>query len=158
VSAPEATASVWPKGRLVEHPQPGKVWVQVSHLNDIGSDWIEADALPATPHADDASEPLTEAEREAVVAAITDWRDDWRTVDDDDVCTVVERIVAVREAAAATKARADERERIAQAIEAKYLGPDSGRSHDGREAPDAHCRNAYDEGLEAAVRIARGDA
>lgn len=59
---------------------------------------------------------------------------------------------AIREAVAA------ERERIAQAIEAKYLGPDSGRAYDGSEAPDAHCRNAYDEGLYDAARIARADA
>lgn len=37
-------AAVWPKGRLVAHPQPGKVWVEVPHRNDISSDWIEADA------------------------------------------------------------------------------------------------------------------
>lgn len=50
------------------------------------------------------------------------------------------------------------REQIAKEIERHYLGPDSGRSPlDGREAPDAHLRNAYDEGLEVAVRIARGD-
>lgn len=63
----------------------------------------------------------------------------------------VERIVAAR----VEQARADERERIAQAIEATYLGPDSGRGYDGSEAPDAHCRNAYDEGLYDAARIAR---
>lgn len=50
------------------------------------------------------------------------------------------------------------REKIASQIEAKYLGPDSGRSHDGREAPDAALRNAHDEGLETAARIARGEA
>lgn len=66
----------------------------------------------------------------------------------------VERIVAARVA----EARADERERIAQAIEGKYLGPDSGRSHDGHEAPDAALRNAYDEGLEVAACIARDKA
>lgn len=49
------------------------------------------------------------------------------------------------------------REEIAQEIEAKYLGPDSGRGYDGRESPDAALRNAYDEGLEMAARIARGE-
>ena len=49
------------------------------------------------------------------------------------------------------------REEIAGQIEAKYLGPDSGRGHDGREAPDAALRNAYDEGLEMAACIARGE-
>lgn len=49
------------------------------------------------------------------------------------------------------------REQIAKEIERHYLGPDSGRSPlDGRDAPDAHLRNAYDEGLEEAARIARG--
>lgn len=42
--------------RLVAHPTPGKVWVQIPHRNDIGSDWIAVDELPATPDADDASE------------------------------------------------------------------------------------------------------
>lgn len=36
----------WPRGRLVAHPEPGKVWVQVQHRDDIASDWIEADELP----------------------------------------------------------------------------------------------------------------
>ena len=43
---------------------------------------------------------------------------------------------------------------ITEAIESKYLGPDSGRLPDGRDAPDAAQRNAYDEGLEVAARIA----
>ena len=43
---------------------------------------------------------------------------------------------------------------IKEAIESKYLGPDSGRLPDGRDAPDAAQRNAYDEGLEVAARIA----
>ena len=43
---------------------------------------------------------------------------------------------------------------IAEAIESRYLGPDSGRLPDGRDAPDAAQRNAYDEGLELAARIA----
>ena len=43
---------------------------------------------------------------------------------------------------------------IVEAIESKYLGPDSGRLPDGRDAPDAAQRNAYDEGLELAARIA----
>ena len=73
--------------------------------------------------------------------------DDLRALIPADAATALD---AVRE-----EAKAEERERIAQAIEAKYLGPDSGRGYDGREAPDAHCRNAYDEGLETAASIAR---
>ena len=45
-------------------------------------------------------------------------------------------------------------EEITEAIESKYLGPDSGRLPDGRDAPDAAQRNAYDEDLEVAARIA----
>ena len=66
------------------------------------------------------------------------------------IAPAVERILAAREQAL--------REEIAKGIEAKYLGPDSGRGYDGREAPDAALRNAYDEGLEFAARIARGGA
>lgn len=58
-------------------------------------------------------------------------------------------------AALLDRVRREEGERIAQAIEAKYLGPDSGRGYDGSEAPDAHCRNAYDEGLYDAAAIVR---
>ena len=46
-------------------------------------------------------------------------------------------------------------EEVAQAIERRYLGPDSGRLFDGREAPDAPLRRAYDDGLEVAARTAR---
>lgn len=64
---------------------------------------------------------------------------------------------AIRDALTALVAsvRAAERERIAVAIEAKYLGADFGRSYDGRESPDAALHNAYDEGLSLAVTIAR---
>lgn len=87
---------------------------------------------------------LTEAEREAVNAA---------------TCGNCGERTAVLNLAARIKAEAvqAERERIAREIEAKYLGPDSGRQHDGRDAPDAHLRNAYDEGLQAAAEIARGE-
>jgi hypothetical protein len=34
--------------RLVAHPEPGKVWVQIPHRDDIGSDWIAVDELPPT--------------------------------------------------------------------------------------------------------------
>jgi hypothetical protein len=51
--------------------------------------------------------------------------------------------------------RAEERERIAQAVEATYLGADFGRSYDGRESPDAALHHAYDEGLQDAARVAR---
>jgi hypothetical protein len=46
VAAPETEAArvhLTPRARLVAHPTPDKVWVQVPHRNDIGSDWIEAD-------------------------------------------------------------------------------------------------------------------
>ena len=48
------------------------------------------------------------------------------------------------------------REQIARDIEKHYLGPDSGRCFDGRDAPDAAERAAFDEGLQVAARIARG--
>lgn len=51
----------------------------------------------------------------------------------------------------------EEGERIARAIEARYLGADFGRQYDGRESPDALLHHAYDEGLQAAVEIARAD-
>lgn len=84
-----------------------------------------------------ASEPLTEAEREAIRTSGS-----WPHVGRD-IFFAVERIVAAREAAAATKARADERERIAQAIEAEC-----DRQGYGTDWP----------GLDRAARIARGDA
>ena len=49
------------------------------------------------------------------------------------------------------------REQIARDIEQHYLGPDSGRRFDGRDAPDAAEREAFDEGLQVAARIARGE-
>jgi len=64
-------------------------------------------------------------------------------------------VVAVLIAEAVDQARAEERERIAAAIESGYLGPDFGRQYDGRESPDARLHDAYDEGLESAARIAR---
>jgi hypothetical protein len=39
-----AVGDVEAGARLVSHPTPGKVWVQFPHRNDIGNDWIEADA------------------------------------------------------------------------------------------------------------------
>ena len=63
--------------------------------------------------------------------------------------------VAALIAEAVDQARAEERERIAAAIEAAYLGPDFGRQYDGRDSPDARLQDAYDEGLDAAARIAR---
>lgn len=48
------------------------------------------------------------------------------------------------------------REQIARDIEKHYLGLDSGRRFDGRDAPDAAERAAFDEGLQLAARIARG--
>jgi len=64
-------------------------------------------------------------------------------------------VVAALIAEAVDQARAEERERIAAAIESGYLGPDFGRQYDGRESPDARLHDAYDEGLESAARIAR---
>ena len=49
------------------------------------------------------------------------------------------------------------REQIARGIEQYCLGPDSGRRFDGRDAPDAAEREAFDEGLQLAARIARGE-
>jgi hypothetical protein len=49
------------------------------------------------------------------------------------------------------------RKQIARDIEQHYLGPDSGRCFDGRDAPDAAEREAFDEGLQFAARIARGE-
>lgn len=49
------------------------------------------------------------------------------------------------------------REQVAREIERHYLGPDSGRRFDGRDAPDAAERDAFDEGLQVAARIARGE-
>ena len=49
------------------------------------------------------------------------------------------------------------REQIARDIEQYCLGPDSGRRFDGRDAPDAAEREAFDEGLQLAARIARGE-
>ena len=48
------------------------------------------------------------------------------------------------------------REQIARDIEKHYLGLDSGRRFDGRDAPDEAERAAFDEGLQLAARIARG--
>ena len=61
-------------------------------------------------------------------------------------------------AAMLAEARADERKRIADEITSRYLGPDFGRLSDGRDSPDAALHDAYDEGLETAARIARGEA
>ena len=49
------------------------------------------------------------------------------------------------------------REQIARGIKQYCLGPDSGRRFDGRDAPDAAERDAFDEGLQLAARIARGE-
>ena len=70
-----------------------------------------------------------------------------------DFCNVVAPVVAALIAEAVEQARAD----VAEQIEAHYLGPDFGRLYDGRESPTAALQNAYDEGLEMAARIARGE-
>ena len=50
------------------------------------------------------------------------------------------------------------REQVAQDIEAHYLGPDAGRNPlTGADSSDALLNWAYDEGLQAAARIARGE-
>ena len=49
------------------------------------------------------------------------------------------------------------RKQIARDIEQHYLGPDSGRCFDGRDAPDAAEMEAFDDGLQLAARIARGE-
>ena len=105
------------------------------------SDARKREAAPAEAGA------LTDAEREAVTeAATTGWRPGEEV---DPLIAAVARIKA--------EAVQAERERIAREIESQYLGPDSGRQHDGREAPDAALRHAFDEGLEYAARIARGE-
>lgn len=65
MSAPDP-AAVWPKGRLVAHPQPGKVWVEVPRRNDIGSDWIEADTSDLLAAARTERAPEADGLREAV--------------------------------------------------------------------------------------------
>lgn len=50
---------------------------------------------------------------------------------------------------------AAERERIARAIEASYLGADFGRNYDGTESPETALAHAHDEALNHAARIAR---
>lgn len=49
------------------------------------------------------------------------------------------------------------RKRIARDIEQYYLGPESGRFFDGRDAPDAAEMEAFDDGLQFAARLARGE-
>lgn len=50
------------------------------------------------------------------------------------------------------------RAELAAEIEAHYLGPDYyGRAYDGRESVNADLHRSYDEGLEQAARIVRGD-
>ena len=53
--------------RLVAHPEPGKVWVEIPHRNDISSDWIAVDELTApTP---DANDPSAQEGLAGVIAA-----------------------------------------------------------------------------------------
>lgn len=68
-------------------------------------------------------------------------------------------IGALRDAADRAIAAHDRalREQIARDIEQHYLGPDAGRRFDGRDAPDAAEMEAFDEGLQFAARIARGE-
>ena len=49
------------------------------------------------------------------------------------------------------------REQIEREIEQYYLGPESGRFFDGRPALDAAEVEAFDDGLQLAARIARGE-
>ena len=49
------------------------------------------------------------------------------------------------------------REQVSRDIEQHYLGPDSGRCFDGRDAPNAAEMEAFDEGLQFAASIARGE-
>lgn len=101
----DPTAGERRKGRLVAHPEPGKVWVQVPHRNDIGSDWFEADELPApaTPDAGDASEPLSEAERAMLLVSAGKFEGDPSIPG---LLIAAERIAS----AAATQARAEGRQ------------------------------------------------
>jgi hypothetical protein len=76
-------------------------------------------------------------------------------------CTGIGPVIGERRRAIANRAIAAHdralREQIARDIEQHYLGPDSGRCFDGRDAPDAAEREAFDEGLQFAARIARGE-
>lgn len=112
-----------------------------------GSDEHPLPCWPActqTAASTEASEGLSEAERDALRTAIihAGYRGD------NEVFDAVERIIADRESAAATRVRAEERERIAQAIESLptyYVqGEGGGWLHAVRTAE--------------AARIARGDA
>ena len=49
------------------------------------------------------------------------------------------------------------RQQIERDIEQYYLGPESGRFFDGRDAPDAAEVEAFDDGLQLAASIARGE-
>ena len=50
------------------------------------------------------------------------------------------------------------RAKIAAEIEQRYLGADFGRNPvTGADSPDSRLRDAYDEGLQTAARVARGE-
>ena len=118
-----------------------------------------------------ASGALSEAERMTLWAAMPAAT---TGAQEQGIYAAVERIVAARESAAATRARAEERERIAQAIEAEDCGTPTelaARVHQGcidaGRWPAAECRacsaaaKAWHDGIEHmradAARIARGD-
>ena len=83
----------------------------------------------------------------------------WATVVEHwpDTASIYRRSATAALTAAGPIIAAEVRESVAREIEASYLGPDSGRSPDGRDAPDADLRHAFDEGLEHAARLARGE-
>lgn len=163
-------AHTWDVGPLPSYAPPGclrcggQFQVGDRYLCDEGG--IVHVACPYAGHTlseEDASAPLTGAEQEAIARAIYP-PEDAVSIDPEeyadvtaDVYAVVERIVTARVADAAAKARADERERIAQAVEAlpgpNLAGVALWLSTDAREG----YLLAIEEAATAA-RIARRDA
>jgi hypothetical protein len=88
--------------------------------------------VPATPVAGDV-------ERRAVIQqAAEKYLSDFDTVmnvrsEARDIAVAIDRALASHDAATADRVRRETAEGIAAAIEAKYLGPNSGRGYDGRD-------------------------
>ena len=72
-------------------------------------------------------------------------------------CGDYEREAEIALTVAAPLLRAAWEQEMAEKIQAKFLGPDSGRNPvNGQDSPDAALHAAYDEGLQTALALLEG--
>ena len=149
--------------KAAESLRRGLADIAAGRTVDLGTFAQPATAPSAAQQGDSGHRDGDEAER-AVMAVLRDegadseggWHS-WRCFDRErypEPCDCTERVARAALAAAEPHIRA----KVAAEIEQHYLGADFGRNPvTHADSPDAHLHAAYDEALDLAARIARGE-